>query len=193
MNILDIEKGVNEFNLEDFYLQDLNGGFIIISPKQTIAMYNDDVAKETRVHSGPHGEKIEKLFQIMYPNFKKFASNIWFYPEVIEKNCIVMALNSLEGAPNIIAYPSRINQRQYEEFEKFTDYMTSINAKLAEMGKMDVMFLASDIIHMENTTDNLVDTLGILSNLVCEFEPEMEANLGITKECLQPTEIKISR
>ena len=66
MNILDIEKGVNEFNLEDFYLQDLNGGFIIISPKQTIAMYNDDVAKETRVHSGPHGEKIEKLFQIMY-------------------------------------------------------------------------------------------------------------------------------
>lgn len=193
MNILDIEKGVNEFNLEDFYLQDLNGGFIIISPKQTIAMYNDDVAKETRVHSGPHGEKIEKLFQIMYPNFKKFASNIWFYPEVIEKNCIVMALNSLEGAPNIIAYPSRINQRQYEEFEKFTDYMASINAKLAEMGKMDVMFLASDIIHMESTTDNLVDTLGILSNLVCEFEPEMEANLGITKECLQPAEIKISR
>lgn len=132
--IKEIQKQNKEFDLKDFFTSngDVNGSVKIITPKQSIGVY----AKQR------HYTVIEKIYSLMYPDFKGFLKSKKRYKswreEAIEKGNIFMQLCSI--TPSLIYLPDEISQTQCEELARFIAEVNEINKYLKGVNKNQLDF-----------------------------------------------------
>lgn len=157
----------NNFDLDDFYLNDGDASVIVITPNQSISAYSK---KE-------HAEVIERIYKIIYPWFDGFglknyyvSGNTWS-AAIREIGNVVFQLAS--DADSIVWIPNKINKYQYDRLLEIKERIENLNEKRKQLGKKAYrLFLG-----YENQVISDEALSEILNNIVRDEKIKHEENL----------------
>lgn len=126
-----IEENKN-FDLEDFFVNDRDGGLIIITPNQTVSLYSVD----------DHGNVLEKAYKVMYPSFNgfNFPENISAGQKVLsfqEQSCKMgnVLYQLASRVSSLIWLPERITSFQLEQIKTIHNFIYKLDQKRLAQNK----------------------------------------------------------
>lgn len=120
------------FDLEDFFVNNRDGGLIIITPNQTVSLYSID----------SHCNVLEKAYKVMYPSFNGFnipdhissdEDRITWHEQSCRMGNVLFQLAS--RVSSFIWLPDKINHYQFNQIKTIHNFIYYLNQKRVSENK----------------------------------------------------------